>query len=174
MADPSFVDTSPTTFSDPLSVAGFRFYVNRLPKISFAVQAINLPSLTLSEWEMPTPFTRTPLAGEHIDYGDFRVTYLVDNQLSNYIEIHDWIRALGKPTSFDDYAAVRMEPGTGVASDCTLVVLDAKRNPAAIVTLREAVPTSLSEITFDSRLPGQRYAEVTATFRYTEFEIELA
>lgn len=167
-------DIVQTSFSDPLSLGGLRFFIKRMPKLSFSVQAATLPSLELASAEYPTPFVSVPYAGDHIAYGELRLTYLVDEKLANYVEIHDWMRALGKPATFDDYAVIKMEPGTGVASDCVLSVLDSKRNPVAAVTLVKAVPTSLSGIAFDARIQGVQYASVTASFRYDEFEIALA
>jgi hypothetical protein len=170
----SLTGAAQTTFANPLGIAGFRFYIQRLPHLSFSVQAVNLPSMTLVAPEYPTPFVKMPYAGEHIDYGEVRLTYLVDEQLANYLEIYAWMRGLGKPTSFAEYSSVVLEPGTGVASDCMLVLLDAKREQVAVATIREAVPVALSEITFDSKLPGQQYAQVTCTFSYTDFKIELS
>lgn len=168
------VGTTQTSFVDGLSPAGFRFVVNRLPRVSFGAQVVNIPSLSLVAPEYGTPFVKLPYAGDHIDYGELRVTFLVDEHMSNYIEIHDWLRALGKPDSFDEYAALRLEPGTGVASDCVLGVLDAKRNLKITVTYKEAVPVSLSELVFDSTLPGTQFLPVTATFRYDDFAVEVA
>lgn len=160
-----------TAFTDPLSAGGYRFTVHRLPRVSFSVQVVAVPGIALSSPEMGTPFVKMPFAGDHIDYGEFRLTYLVDEKLINYLEIHDWIRALGKPESFDEYAALKLEPGTGVSSDCTLVVLDAKKQPKFSFAFKEAVPTSISDLIFDATLTSVRYVQVTATFRYTDFEV---
>jgi len=166
--------TGPRAFRDLLSATGYRFTVHRLPGVSFTVQSVNVPSLVLTSPGMPTPFINMPFAGDHIDYGELRLTYLVDEQIANYLEVHDWLRALGKPETFDEYAALHLEPGTGVASDCTLVVLDAKKNPAFVVSFREAVPVSLSELVFDSTTQGVPYIPVTATFRFQDFTISAA
>lgn len=160
-----------TSFKDPLSAGGYRFTVHRLPKVSFAVQQVNVPGITLPAVEQRNIFANLPHAGDHIDYGEFRLTYLVDEELKNYLEIHDWIRSLGKPDAFEEYAALHLEPGTGIASDCTLGVLDSKRVLRFTISFKEAVPTSLSDMTFDATLPGISYVRVTATFRYTDFSV---
>ena len=44
-----------------LSPVGFDFKVKKLPTVNYFVQAINVPSVTLGQGNIPTPFINIPL-----------------------------------------------------------------------------------------------------------------
>ena len=49
---------------------------------------------TLGTPTQPTPFKPIPLDG-NLTYNNFTITFLVDENLENYLELHNWMRALG-------------------------------------------------------------------------------
>ena len=156
---------------DFLGNTGYRLFIQRLPKTSFSVQTVTIPGLTLPAIAETNPFVNIPKAGDHIMYNEFSVNFLVDGHLRNYMEIYNWIKDLGKPSSFWQYTKIVSEPGTGVASDINLMVLDAKKNPKLKVTFKSAIPISLSDLVFDATTSDLIYLGVTAKFAYVSFEI---
>ena len=74
-----------------LSPLNFKFSIKRAPHINFFTQKISIPSLNLPSYNSPNPFVKIPEPGEHIDYGDLELTFRVDENLKNYLEIHNWI-----------------------------------------------------------------------------------
>jgi hypothetical protein len=42
------------------------------------------------------------LPGDKILFEDFSLRFLVDENLENYMEIHNWIRGLGFPESLEE------------------------------------------------------------------------
>lgn len=156
-----------------LSPLGFRFSIKKTPGVNYFVQAATIPSLTLGTAMVPTPFVKLPIPGDHIDFGTFSITFRVDEELRNYMELFNWMTALGKPRDFNQYRAIADAgtPGSGLGtlSDATLIVLSSARNPILEVNLSNLYPTNLSEITFDSRLEQVNYVECTATFAYEAF-----
>lgn len=157
-----------------LSPLNFKFSIKRAPHINFFIQKIGIPSLSLPTYESPNPFVKIPQPGEHIDYGDLQLTFRVDENLQNYLEIHNWIRALGKPQDFKEYRALSQNPsytGDGLRSDLTLMILSSAKNPNYQFTFTEAYPYDLSELSFDTTKSDVEYIEATATFKYILFEI---
>ena len=167
-----------------LSPFGFKFQIHRAPGVNFFVQSVNIPSVTLGEAQVSTPFSRLPLAGDHIMYGAMQITFTVDEELRNYKEMLDWIKALGFPDNFDQYkqnALVTRNTGTGqqqqgsgkgVYSDATLTVLSSAKNPILNVIFKNIYPVTLTDINFDSSDPDLRYVTATCSFNIQGYDIE--
>jgi hypothetical protein len=169
----SALENTPTNpnFLSPLN---FKFSIKRAPHINFFIQRVNIPSITLPTYESPNPFVKIPEPGEHLEYGDLEITFRVDENLQNYLEIHNWIRALGKPKDFAEYRAIAKNPnytGDGIRSDLTLLVLSSAKNPNYEFVFTEAYPYELSTLNFDTTKSDVEYIEASATFKYILFEI---
>ena len=156
-----------------LSPLGFKFSIKKTPGVNYFVQQASIPSLTLGTATIPTPFVKIPVPGDHIDFGTFSISFRVDEELRNYMELFNWLTALGKPQSFDQYRTLANQsiPGTGegIYSDATLIILSSAKNPILEVNYRNIYPTQLTEVTFDSKLEEVSYVECTATFAYEQF-----
>jgi hypothetical protein len=158
-----------------LSPLNFKFSIKRAPHVNFFVQKINLPSISLPTIDSPTPFVKIPQPGEHLDYADLTLSFRVDENLQNYLEIHNWIRALGKPKDFSEYKALAQNPnytGDGLRSDLTLMILSSAKNPNYEIVFTDAYPYDISELSFDTTKSDVEFIEATATFKYILFEIK--
>lgn len=154
-----------------LSPLGFKFVIQKTPNVNYFVQSIILPDVNLGDTDLPTPFRRVPVAGDHIEFGDLQITFKVDESLKNYLELYNWITAIGFPDNFDQHKAVDPKfvskgSGQGIYSDATLVILSSAMNPLHEVVFSDAYPTSLTDFTFDSRNTDVDYIEATATFKF--------
>ena len=65
-----------------LSPLGAKFEIKRLPTINFFVQAVSLPSITMGELEVPTPFTKLRKPGDQIIFGDLVMFILGGDKVS--------------------------------------------------------------------------------------------
>ena len=86
-----------------LSPVGYRFTLKRAPNVEFFVQRVRIPGLTLPVVERPTPFVKIPEPGDHLEFDTLSVTFKINEDLDNYLEIFDWMIALGKPEKFEQY-----------------------------------------------------------------------
>ena len=156
-----------------LSPLGYRFTLKRAPTVLFFCTEINMPSVSMSEVNIPTPFKNFPLPGNKLDYGDLRVTFKVDESLKNYLEIYNWMHKIGKPEDFQQYASLSNLPGSGegAVSDATLTVLNSAMGPNAEVQFEDIFPTSLGEINFNSTDTDVNYVTVTASFKFKLMKI---
>jgi hypothetical protein len=85
-----------------------------------------------------------PRPGDKIQFSDFTLRFLVDEDLKNYMEIQNWMRGLGFPESLReiyDLYNVNSELYDGrvnnygelLYSDATLEVLNSTNNPQFLV-----------------------------------------
>ena len=88
---------------DYLSPTQFKLNIVQLPKVEFFVQSANIPDISLSDAVIPTPFKTIPVMGQNLTYGNMSVTFVVDEFLENYRELHDWLTAIGFPKSREQF-----------------------------------------------------------------------
>ena len=158
-----------------LSPLNFKFSIKRAPNVNFFIQKVNIPSISLPSMEIPTMFNPIPVPYTHMEYGELGLTFKVDEDFQNYMEIHNWIRALGFPESFEERTAISKNPeytGTGLYSDISLIVLNSARKPNYEFVFRSAFPTELSSVDFDTSDQDIDYVSASVTFKYMLFDIE--
>lgn len=158
-------------FLNPLN---FQFQLKRAPNVNFFIQKISLPSIDSPQIEIPTMFNYIPEPGNKLIYGDLEITFKIDEDFNNYLEIHNWIRALTFPEKFAEYASISNNPsytGDGIRSDISLIVLNSTKKPNFEITFREAYPISLSGVEFDTTLEDVQYLTTTASFKYMLYDI---
>lgn len=169
----SYSNTEPAN-KNFLSPLGFKFVIKKTPHVNYFIQSVSLPDVTLGDTYIPTPFVRTPIAGDHIEYGDLMFTFKVDESMKNYKELYNWITAIGFPNNFEEHRAVDPRfvgrgTGEGVYSDASLVVMSSAMNPLHEITFVDTFPVSLTNFSFDSRNQDVDYIEATATFKFRTF-----
>lgn len=169
----SAIDNTPSNrnFLSPLN---FKFSLKRAPHVNFFIQKVNLPSLELPPVNSPNPFVNIPYSGEHITYGELSITFKVDEDLQNYLELHNWIKSLGKPQSFEGYKTLSEKDeftGDGLKSDISLMVLSSTKSANYEIVFAEAHPISLSGIVFNTTDDNVNYIEASAAFKYTYYDI---
>lgn len=158
-----------------LSPLGFKFQVKKLPNVNFFIQKVNIPGLAMGATpEAPNPFVAIPYSGDHLLYNEFRITFKVDEDLKNFLEIHQWLRGLGFPENLREYGLITEEErmlGGGVKSDASLIITTNGKSPNIECVFEDVFPISLSDLDFNTTDNTVDYIEVTATFRYTQYKI---
>jgi hypothetical protein len=120
------------------------------------------------------PFVAIPYSGEHLSFESLDITFKVDEDLNNYMEIHDWLIALGKPENFDQYKAIEDNPsysGKGIASDISLIILNSAKHPNYEIIFTDAFPTSVSELNFNTTDSDVNFISASASFSYTYYTV---
>ena len=159
-----------------LSPIGFVFLLEKAQKTSFLCQKATMPTITLGNVDIPTAgMVPIPVEG-NIVYGDLDIEFIVDEDLRNYMEIHNWIRALGTPQNYGERKAwenLNSTPGTNDPrfSDATLQVLNNNNIANFDVLFKSLWPTSLSSLPFDVTGSDTSYFTASATFKYILFEV---
>ena len=86
-----------------LSPAGFRFTLSKEPKAAFFCTSARIPEITLQLATQPSYLKDIDVPGEKLNYGDLTLRFLVDEDLVNYMAIHNWLTGLGFPESTQDF-----------------------------------------------------------------------
>lgn len=160
-----------------LSPVGFKFSLAKEPKAAFFCNAARIPEINLGTAVQPNYLKDIPIPGDKIEYGDFSLKFLVDENLTNYMTIHNWITGLGYPESTQQFKNLTTNPTSGIRemglqfSDGSLHILDSNYNDVAIVKFRDLFPYTLSSLEFDSSSTDTNYFTAEATFGYTVYDI---
>lgn len=158
-----------------LSRVGFKFGIKKLPNTNFFVQSVNVPGRKLGYAPLPNPFKKLPIAGDHLEYNDFAVTFKVDEDFQNYIEIYNWMNGIGFPDSYEQHRRLVAAPamsGEGIYSDGTLLIYSSSRNPSMEIVFTDMFPHSISDLVFDSRDSKIEFIEATVIFKFAKMQIK--
>lgn len=174
----SALDNQPSN-KNFLSPLGFKFLIKKTPNMNWFVQSVNLPGITLPEVVMQTPFVNIPFSGEQMTFEKLQVTFRVDEDMANYLEIHNWMIGTAFPKQFDQYIGVgpdstatnRFNKQGLIKSDGSLLILNSVLKPVIQVNFTDLAPISLSGFSFDTKLSDVSYVEATATFSYLSYVI---
>jgi len=159
-----------------LSPAGFKFNIAKEPKVSFFCNSARIPEITLGTALQTTYLKDIDIPGEKLSYGDLTIRFLVDENLENYMAVHNWLTGLGFPETTEQYRDF-ITDNTGLLnqkeafSDGTLRVLNSNFKDAAVVKFKDMFPYSLSSLDFDATLTDIQYFTAEASFKYTVYNI---
>ena len=162
-----------------LSPIGFRFTLAKEPKVSFFSNYARIPEIVLGTAIQPSYLKDVDVPGDKLQYGDFALRFLVDEDLSNYMEIQNWIRGMGFPESLEEIYKFQnsnpnMDPNDksiDLLSDGTLNVLTSTQNTNFKVKFEGLFPVSISDLTFDATDTDIDYLTAEVIFKYTIYKI---
>ena len=169
-----------------LSPVGFKFTISRLKGVDFFCQAANIPAVSMEAANQGTRFNKIPHPGDELYYEDLNLRFLVDENMKNWYQVHDWMREITTPYSSKEFAYNRGEiesqnrknKGRGdVAdwdnqwrSDCSLFILSSNYQPVAEFVFRDAFPIGLTTLNFDAAVSDIQYFTAEVTLKYTYYD----
>ena len=181
-------------FSQPenqnyLSSVGFKFSIGNLPNVQWFVQSVNLPGLSLGEITTPSPLLDTFIPANNLDFEPLTLSFLVDEDMTNWVEIYNWLVGLSSPETYSQYknlaepienskinTPAATDPTSGdraaIYSDATLIIMNSNMNANHQILFKELFPTSLSGITFNAAEGDVEYITAEASFRYMHYTYE--
>jgi hypothetical protein len=172
MATPTITCPIPSNIN-PLSPNGFMFSIQKLPELNFFAQSVNLPGITLGSPEYGNPFQVQPIPGESLTYDQLTVQFLIDESMTNYQAIYNWIIALGFPNDYEQYTTFVSEDTRGITSelatnysDATLQILGGNNQTVKTVQFVDLFPIALDSLQFAGTNTDVQYLIGNATFRY--------
>ena len=165
-----------------LSPTGFKFSLRRSPAVSFFCNSANIPALDLGIAVQPTYLKDIDVPGDKVAFEDLKLRFLIDEDLTNYMEIQKWIRGLGYPESHDDITNLQKlgkgdvggsypNEGLNIYSDATLQILSNNLVPKFQIMFKDVFPYSLSTLTFDATNTDIDYFTADVNFKYTIYNI---
>jgi len=159
-------DRQPTN-TNYLNPTFFRFYLQRVTGVTYFCQAVNLPGLSVPSLSSSTYFADAKYAGAKPNYDDLTVRFIVDEDLVNWREIHDWMKSFANSDDFLDYSGSEDKHH----SDATLALTTSGMNTNLEVKFKNCFPINLSSIDFDSAVTDLDSITAEVTFSYDTYEI---
>lgn len=155
---------------------GFKFIIQSLPKVTYFCQSASIPTISMGNAIQSTPFVDAPVPGDKLVFGDLSIKFMIQEDMSNYLELFNWINALGFPVSREQYASfIRAQTskpkGKEEYSDSSLLVLGSENKPIVRINFYDCFPISLSSVDFDISSGNTTYFQANATFKYLRYDI---
>jgi len=152
---------------NPMMNTSFRFLMTKVPNMTYFCQRVNLPSLNLEGIEQPTRFgARLYAAGDGYNYEDLSVDFIVDENMTNWLEIYQWLRSCGNVRDTTEFEDKRKH-----TTDAELLILNSSYKAIKSVSFNDLIPTSIGTINFDSTTSETEPVIATATFKFSSYEI---
>ena len=173
MADPFVNQIQNRNFLAPV---GFKFTLAKYPKVSFFSNSARIPELSLGTAIQPSYLKDIDVPGEKLTYGDLNIRFLVDENMKNYMAVHNWLKGVGfpeTPQQFADQTTDRdgIRDEKEVFSDGSLHILNSNFQDVAIVKFSDLFPVGLTSLEFDATETDINYFTAEATMRYTVYNI---
>jgi hypothetical protein len=159
-----------------LSPVGFKFTLAKEPKVSYFCNSAVIPEITLGVAKQPSYLKNLDVPGEILTYGDFSLKFLVDENMENYMIIHNWLTGLGFPETAEQYKNLttndqEVRDSKQAFSDGSLHILNSNYRDIAIVKFRDLFPVALSSLEFDATPIDTIFLSARVTFKYTIYDI---
>jgi hypothetical protein len=169
--------------SNFLSPVNFLLSLEKLPEVTFNATSVVLPSLSMGFAIQNTPMIALPELGDQIQFGNFSIDFLINETMSNYKSIFEWITAIGHPTSLDQYNSFHQEESirlqsrynprnhSSMFSDGVLEILtNNSTNGNNKVHFSDMFPISLSALPFETTVTDIIYLKARVEFKFSGFE----
>jgi hypothetical protein len=156
----------------------FQLIFSRAPNLQYFCQSVSVPGISLSEVPRNTPFVDLYVPGEKAIYDIFNVTFLVDEEMKSWLEVHDWIRALTFPTDFREYKDLERlskyvsDVKRPQYSDASLTIFSSSNNPTYRFKFYDCFPTSISAFVMGANEGPDTIITADASFRFAYYDIE--
>ena len=159
-----------------LAPVGFKFTLAKYPKVDFFSNSARIPELSLGTATQPSYLKDIDIPGEKLTYGDLTIRFLVDENMKNYMAMHNWLKGIGfpeTPQQFKDQTTDNdgLRDEKEVFSDGSLHILNSNFKDVAIVKFNDLFPVGLTSLEFDATETDINYFTAEATMRYTVYNI---
>lgn len=151
--------------------------IHILPVTTYYCQECVLPSLNIKALSQPTPFIQAPTYGTQIDFGTMGISFRVDQNFQNYLEIFQWIKALGPPRNpvvhkewITDHVTSTFFRSKGMKSDASLLLMTTQENVNIEIQFTDLFPIGLGELKFSTQSTSATEIICSASFAYRDFE----
>lgn len=158
----------------------FTLNLSRTPNLQYFCQTVTLPGISTSEIPVQNPFVELYAPGEKAIYDTLNVTFLVDAEMTAWLEIHDWLRALTFPTEYEEYRNLSQlnryttaaNSKTPQYTDGAITILSSANKPYFKINFIDLFPISLGGFVMSATDTPDTIITSDATFRFTFFNVE--
>ena len=173
MADPFVNQIQNRNFLAPV---GFKFTLAKYPKVDFFSNSARIPELSLGTAIQSSYLKDIDIPGEKLTYGDLTIRFLVDENMENYMAVHNWLKGIGFPETPQQFKD-QITDNEGIIdeklvfSDGSLHILNSNFQDVAIVKFQDLFPVGLTSLEFDATETDINYFTAEVSMRYTVYNI---
>jgi hypothetical protein len=147
----------------------FRMLIRRLPNTTYFLQSANLPGLDISAVRQHTVFNTVFRPGGEVSHNPVTVNFIVDEDISNWKEIRNWILECSNYKDFTEYRP----PAEHFSDEITLTILTNTHNITHKAVFSNAFPIALSDLNFTTIASGDEILTASMQFKFTSYDINV-
>jgi hypothetical protein len=148
----------------------FSFQIERIPNAIYYCQEVNLPTLIMETQDQPTTLgipIKRPIGSYRFE--NLVMSFLVDEKMTNWLEIYRWMRHLGNiDTDYDN----NQLPFDKWETMGYLNLTKGTYNDFNKVIFHGLFPIALSGLKFTTESNSHINQKATATFAYTYYSFD--
>ena len=161
----------------------FRLLVDKIPTVEYYVRTVNIPGVQFGETVQSAGVGLDAFfPGDKATFDTLEVSFLVDEDLGNFVEIYNWIDSivpLSDPALYGSFTSTAksntnilqsVDNDLNQYSDITLVINTNKNIPNRYIRFHDCFPTALGSIELESGADAEP-ALVNVSFRFSYYDI---
>ena len=166
-----------TQNKNPLSPLGFRFLIQKLPNTEYFVNSVSIPGVNTTFVQQPNLLgNRIVVPSGVLNYEELSLNFIVDEDMENYREIHNWLLDSTHVDNQDRFAASSNRGkihgiDTKFFSDASLLILTSNQQTNIDVKFENIAPVSLSTLEFKTNESDVTYLEAQVSFVFKRYNI---
>lgn len=139
--------------------------IERAKNISIQTQNVMIPSINIAEAVRVTPKVNIPIPGDKIEFEDFAIEFIVDENLEAWKEIHNWMISIAAPEKFSQYDKDNQ------VCDATLHIYSSHNQEVMKFQFYDIWPSNLSTIDFTEEDSETVMKKCNVMFKYMLYNI---
>jgi len=136
------------------------------PNTSFTLSNYSIPGMSLNPATQNSPFFDKPVYGDKLSYDALMCQFLVSEDISNYLEMHNWMKNMAHPEQ-------KIHPMPLTYTDAILTIYTSHNNPFVKVTFLDIIPAQIGELQFSEGTTETEEVSCMVVFKYQRYDIEL-
>lgn len=134
-----------------------------IPNVEYFVTGVQLPEISVAPANLPTPQRNAKVPGDKAEYGLLTVEFLIDEDMKNWTELHDWM--LAEVIQKDEYLQ------DGKTRDIILSIMSSHNNVVQQIQFVDAFPSTLTGFEFNLQQTDPVYLSASVTFEYSYYKL---
>lgn len=142
-----------------LDTSNYKFVFHKLPNVVYYAQDMSLPGISTDSPKISHPtLDNIPFPGSKMNFEPLILTFLVDEDLTNLLEIYKWM-----------YESMVLNNTKDQFSDGTLHILDGNKEVKNRITFYNMFPVSVSSIELTTKNTDIDYTVCNMQLNYSIF-----
>lgn len=142
------------------TISNYKLEIPKFKEVNYFIQNTSLPSVNMSGVDSAYQANQIQIPSNRIDYDPLSITFIVDEDLANYLTIFRWMQDISRKESAFD-----------LTTDIVLHFLNTNKQIIRTATFYNGFPMTLGELSYDTSVADTTPLMCNAMFKYQYFEI---